>query len=73
MIDFKSFALPGGGTLRIRTEKIIATISSKGSDNVDIYCSDTAVPFHIKATKKTPQELVDYIWNIPSFENEDDM
>jgi hypothetical protein len=75
MIDYKSFSLPGNGVLRIRSEKIIATISSKnekGDDIIDIYCADTTNPFHIKATKHSPREIIDYIWNIPSFEEEED-
>ena len=73
MTDYKSFALPGNGTLRIRTEKIIATVSSKNGNKIDIYCADTNTPFHIEATKRTPQQLIDYIWNIPSFEEESDI
>ena len=62
MVKFKSFALPGGGQLRIRTNSIIATIH--GTDNkVDIYCVDKEIPFHINATKHTPGEIVDYIWD----------
>ena len=60
---YKSFSLPGGGVLRIHTDKIIATISSPSRESIDIYCADAAVPFHIKATKHTPQEIIDYIWD----------
>ena len=73
MTDFKSFKLPGNATLRIRSESIIATVSTPGKDIVDIYCAGAAVPFHIQATKKTPSEIIDYIWNIPNFESEDDI
>ena len=73
MTDFKSFKLPGDATLRIRTERIVATVSSNGGTNVDIYCDGIALPFHVKPTKKTPSELIDYIWNIPTFENEEDI
>lgn len=73
MTDFKSFKLPGNGTLRIRSEKIVATLSSAGGQNVDIFCEGVANPFHIQATKKTPSELIDYIWNIPNFESEEDL
>ena len=72
MTDFKSFKLPGNATLRIRSEKIVATNSSNGGEKVDIYCEGVAVPFHVETTKHTPQELIDYIWNIPTFEEEED-
>jgi hypothetical protein len=73
MTDYKSFKLPGDGTLRIRSEKIIATLSSANGQNIDIFCDGVTVPFHIQTTKKTPSELIDYIWNIPNFENEEDI
>lgn len=60
---YKSFSLPGGGVLRINSNKIIATVSSSDTGTVDIYCSDTTIPFHVMATKHTPQQIVDYIWD----------
>ena len=73
MTDYKSFILPGNARLRIRSEKIVATRSSDGGNKVDIFCEGIANPFHIEATKHTPKELIDYIWNIPSFESEEDI
>ena len=33
------------------------------ADNcIDVYCADTNVPFHIQATKHTPDQVLDYIW-----------
>lgn len=69
MIDYKSFKLTDKATLRIRTEKIIATVSSKDSDRIEIYCSDKEVPFHVQATKHTPEEILDYVWG--KMDNED--
>ena len=71
MIDYKSFKLTDKATLRIRTEKIIATVSSKDNDMIDIYCSDKEVPFHVQATKHTPEEILDYVWG--KMDNEDSM
>ena len=71
MIDYKSFKLTDKATLRIRTEKIIATVSSKDSDMIEIYCSDKEVPFHVQATKHTPEEILDYVWG--KMDNEDSM
>ncbi len=69
MIDYKSFKLTDKATLRIRTEKIIATVSSKDNDMIEIYCSDKEVPFHVQATKHTPEEILDYVWG--KMDNED--
>lgn len=71
MIDYKSFKLTDKATLRIRTEKIIATVSSKDNDMIDIYCSDKEVPFHVQATKHTPEEILDYVWG--KMDNEETM
>ncbi len=72
MTDFKSFKIAGNATLRIRSEKIIATVSSSSTNTVDIYC-EGGNTFHIQPTKKTMPELIDYIWNIPNFESEEDL
>ena len=64
MKTYKSFSLPGGGVLRINTDKIIATISAPGNKEIEIYCSDRPIPFHVTATKHTPQQIMDYVWDI---------
>ena len=73
MVDYKSYKLPGNGTLRIRAEKIVATVSSEKSEKIDIYCEGFNEPFHVLATKHSPREVIDYTWNIPSFESEEDI
>ncbi len=65
MANFKSFKLTNNATLRIRTDRIIATIHSNNGNKVEIYCSDAAIPFHIEADN-TPEEIVDYIWEVES-------
>jgi len=65
---YKSFSLPGGGVLRINANKIIATISAPGNKEIEIYCSDRSIPFHVTATKHTPQEIMDYVWEIHDIE-----
>ena len=60
--NYKSFSLPGGGVLRINKDKIVATISSATNNTIEIYCSDTAIPFRVEATKHTPQQIIDCIW-----------
>jgi hypothetical protein len=64
MKTYKSFSLPGGGVLRINDDKIIATISAPGNKEIEIYCSDRPIPFHVTATKHTPQQIMDYVWDI---------
>ncbi len=62
MIDYRSFKTTDKSILRIRTEKIIATLTTPGTDGVEIYCADTNFPFHIKEEDRTPAEILDYIW-----------
>lgn len=61
MINYKSFKLNDHATLRIRTDKIIATIHGN-NNSIEVYCADSTYPFHVEATKHTPDEIVDYIW-----------
>lgn len=37
----------GNATLRIRRDKIVATVNVPGSNHIDIYTSDTTNPWHI--------------------------
>ena len=62
MINTKTFKLPGDATLRIRTDRIIATVHSNGSNNIEIYCSDAPIPFHVIAGEQTPEDITRYIW-----------
>lgn len=64
MSNFKSFSLPGDSTLRIKTDEIIATVSSNEGHNVDIYVRGLDRPYHVQTTIHTPEELINYIWDI---------
>ena len=58
--DIKDFTFPfSGATIN---PSFIATVSSKDNNIIDIYCADKEVPFHVQATKHTPEELLDYVW-----------
>ena len=71
MINYKSFNLPGQGKLRVRTENIIATVSSKNKDVIDLYVSGIATPFHIPISDSTARDLMDYTWERPDVYHED--
>lgn len=63
MINYKSFKLPGNGKLRVRTENIVATVSTKQRNVIDLYVAGLANPFHITIEdNEAPKEYMDYIW-----------
>ena len=48
--------------LRIRRDKIIATVNIPGSDNIDIYTQDTMTPWHV--SNVSSDEIIDLIWEV---------
>ena len=67
MINYKSFKLPGNAKLRVRTENIVATVSSKDKQVIDLYIAGIAIPFHIPINDdESAKESMDYIWERPS-------
>ena len=73
MINYRKFKLPGNATLRVRAEKIIATVSSKDKNTIDLYLAEVAVPFHVIIDEKeTPRELMNYIWEREQFEDKEE-
>lgn len=48
-------------TLRIRKDKIIATVNVPGSDHTDIYVADSATPWHI--TGAPSDAIVGLVWD----------
>lgn len=61
MIKYKAFDLSGGSVLKIRADKIIATISHEKNDNIDVYTEDGhhwVVP--IKSFEGSKN--INYIW-----------
>lgn len=67
MINYKSFKLPGNAKLRVRTENIVATVSSKEKQVIDLYVAGISIPFHIPISDdESAKENMDYIWERPS-------
>ena len=63
MIKYKSFKLPGNAKLRVRADKIVATVSSKDKNTVDLYLSGVATPFHVPVNEEIkPRDIMDVIW-----------
>lgn len=63
MINYKSFKVGDGAKLRVKTENIIATMSSKNSASIDLYIVGLDRPLHIPVTdNSSATELMDYIW-----------
>ena len=73
MINYKSFKLPGNAKLRVRSENIVATVSSKEKNTIDIYVSGISVPFHIPVgDDESAREHMDYIWERPDDMDKED-
>lgn len=73
MINYKSFKLPGNAKLRIRTDSIVATVSSKASGTTDIYVSGVATPWHVKCDNdEEVVKIIDYIWERDKTEEDED-
>lgn len=67
MINYKSFLLPGNGKLRVRSENIVATRSSKDTNTIDIYVNGISIPFHLPIdSNESARDIMDYIWERPN-------
>ena len=63
MIRYKKYHLPGEATLRVSADKIVATVSSKERNMVDIYVENLALPFHIPINEDySAKSIMDYTW-----------
>ena len=72
MINYKSFKLPGNAKLRIRTDNIVATVSSRVNNTTDIYVAGIATPWHIKLDGDDEVvKVMDYIWERDKKEDDD--
>lgn len=69
MINYKSFKLPGNGKLRVRADHIVATVSSKDSNNIDLFVAGIANPWHLPIDC-TPSKVIDYVWERHNIEDE---
>ena len=71
MINYKSFKLPGNAKLRVRVDNIVATVSSKKSDSIELYVSGIATPWHLPI-EGAPSKIMDYVWERHNIEEEGD-
>ena len=71
MINYKSFALPGKGKLRVRADHIVATVSSKDSKNIDLYIAGVATPWHL-SIEGAPSKVIDYVWERHNIESDEE-
>lgn len=73
MIKYKSFKLPGNAKLRIRSDSIVATVSSKINNSVDLYVANVSTPWRIKLdNEREVVNMVDYVWEKDSELKEDE-
>ena len=70
MINYKSFDLGAGAKLRVRADHIIATKSSNGSNQIELYVAGIAYPVHIPI-EGAPSKVIDYVWEREHIEKED--
>ena len=71
MINYKSFKLPGNSKLRVRADRIVATVSSGNGGTIDLYISGVTMPWHL-SIDRAPSEIIDYVWERHSIENEEE-
>ena len=69
MINYKSFKLPGNAKLRVRADQIVATVSSKGTQTIDIFVNGVATPWHLPV-EGPPSKIMDYVWERHNIEEE---
>ena len=71
MINYKSFKLTDGAKLRVRTENIVATISSKSSNTIDLYVAGLDRALHIPVSDSmSATRVIDFIWERPNQETD---
>jgi len=63
-MNYKSFKISKNATLRVRSDRIVATVSSTGSSNVELYVAGVANPWHLSVTDShSAAEIIDSIWS----------
>lgn len=72
MINYKSFKLPGNAKLRVRADKIVATVSSKANNSLDVFVEGVANPWHIVLGDDKPSQIIDYVWERHNIEIENE-
>lgn len=63
MVEYKKFKIADMATLRVRSENIVATVSSKDQNKIDLYVAGLTNPFHIKVSdSESARDMMDYVW-----------
>ena len=63
-MNYKSFKISKNATLRVRPDRIVATVSSTSSSNIELYVAGVANPWHlIVGDDHSAAEIIDSIWN----------
>jgi len=63
-MNYKSFKISKNATLRVRPDRIVATVSSPSSSNIELYVAGVANPWHLAVGDDySAAEIVDSIWS----------
>lgn len=63
-MNYKSFKISKDATLRVRADRIVATVSSADSSNIELYVAGVANPWHLViGDDHSAAEIVDSIWS----------
>lgn len=72
MINYKSFNLPGKGKLRVRSDRIVGTVTSKTNAKMTLYVDGISEPLYIPIDEGALSSLIDYVWERNHVETEED-
>ena len=73
MINYKSFHISSNAKLRVKADNIVATVSSKDQNRIDLYIAGIANPFHLPVgSDETAKDLMDLIWERPEYIEKED-
>lgn len=70
MINYKSFKISTNAKLRVRSDQIVATVSSKDSNVTEIYVAGLGFPWRVISDDNS--RVIDYIWERHEKEEEND-
>lgn len=63
-MNYKSFKISKNATLRVRPDRIVATVSSNDTSHIELYVSGIANPWHLSVAEgRSAVEIVDSIWS----------
>ena len=63
-MNYKSFKISKDATLRVRADRIVATVSSNDTSHIELYVAGVANPWHLAVAEgHSAAEIVDSIWS----------